>query len=218
MPAPSIRQRKRTTQRGTVRPQCRPRLENLEDRLVLFTGITLASDPLTQYATIQAAVNAANPGDTVQVGPGVYQENLVVNKSLTFLGQNHGSNPNSSNPSTQAIIEPAANDPINGNVVEIEASNVTFDGFTIEGSNPNLTGGTTINGVSINAGFGISNFDANNNFAVNNIVVQNNIVKDINLGGIAFDTFGASFRTDEQRHLHEQNLKRGRLRPELFRD
>ena len=33
------------------------------------------------YATIQAAVNAAAPGDTVRVAPGLYAENVVVNTS-----------------------------------------------------------------------------------------------------------------------------------------
>jgi len=38
------------------------------------------------YTTIQAAVNAANPGDTVRVAQGVYIENVVVNKSITLEG------------------------------------------------------------------------------------------------------------------------------------
>src|SRR6185295_901090 len=39
------------------------------------------------YATIAAAVNAAQPGDTVFIQPGTYAENLVITKDyLTLVG------------------------------------------------------------------------------------------------------------------------------------
>ncbi len=39
-----------------------------------------------QFKTIQQAVDAANPGDTVLVALGTYAENVVVNKPVTVTG------------------------------------------------------------------------------------------------------------------------------------
>jgi hypothetical protein len=39
-----------------------------------------------EYTTIQAAVNAASPGNTIIVYDGVYDEQVVINKSLTIQG------------------------------------------------------------------------------------------------------------------------------------
>ncbi|MGA2768170.1 MAG: PQQ-binding-like beta-propeller repeat protein [Candidatus Bathyarchaeia archaeon] len=39
------------------------------------------------YATIQAAINAATPGATVWIAPGVYHESLVINKTITLIGK-----------------------------------------------------------------------------------------------------------------------------------
>lgn len=38
------------------------------------------------YATIQAAINAAVAGDTISVGAGTYTENINVNKNVTIIG------------------------------------------------------------------------------------------------------------------------------------
>lgn len=40
------------------------------------------------YPTIQAAVNAAIPGDTVHVSSGTYYESVMVNKTVLLIGQN----------------------------------------------------------------------------------------------------------------------------------
>jgi len=58
--------------------------------LSLFIGLVshVSANELTvgtgHYTTIQAAVNAAQPDDTVLIPPGTYSENVLVNKSLTI--------------------------------------------------------------------------------------------------------------------------------------
>src|SRR5262245_55236633 len=69
--------------------RARPVLEALEDRVLLST--LLVDDDRAQFrnapfTTISAAVAAASPGDTIKVAPGLYQESVLVNKTLTLLG------------------------------------------------------------------------------------------------------------------------------------
>jgi len=76
----------------------------------------------TEYATIQAAVNASNDGDTVYVYNGTYHEwKINVTKSICLVGQSK----------TTTIIE---GDPETGPIIKIEASNVNISGFTIQES------------------------------------------------------------------------------------
>jgi parallel beta-helix repeat protein len=69
------------------------------------------------YPTIQEAINNASSGDTIFVRKGIYTENIVINKSITLIGEDRES----------TIIDGGAT----GNVISIKASNVTINGFTI---------------------------------------------------------------------------------------
>jgi parallel beta-helix repeat protein len=72
-----------------------------------------------QYKTIQQAVDAAKPGDTVSVAPGTYTENVVVNKPLTITAA-------SARPTVQAA------DP-SKDVFMLSSPGVRIDGLTITG-------------------------------------------------------------------------------------
>jgi parallel beta-helix repeat protein len=72
------------------------------------------------YDTIQKAVDAANPYDTIIVRTGIYRENIFINKTLTLVGENRN---------TTKIDGGSL-----GNVIHIRASNVAIINFTIQNS------------------------------------------------------------------------------------
>ncbi len=99
-------------------------------------GTTLIVDdnlacPGAMYSTIQAAVNDANPGETIQVCAGTYPEHVALNKSLTLEGPNMGT-PGNGSRSGEAIVDGTDT----GTPFAITANDVTVDGFTVQnGSN-----------------------------------------------------------------------------------
>lgn len=67
------------------------------------------------YQTISSAITAASPGDSVIVHPGIYHENILINKKLSLIGEG------------LPIIAPD-----NGQeAVLVTAKNVVFKGFKI---------------------------------------------------------------------------------------
>ncbi len=74
----------------------------------------------TDYPTIQEAISHANPGDTIFIHKGSYYENVIVNKSVSLVGEDMDS----------TIIDGRAN----GSVISIRANNVNINGFTIQNS------------------------------------------------------------------------------------
>ena len=71
------------------------------------------------YATIQAAINAANAGDTVNVCPGSYIENVTINKANLTVSSTGGDG--------VTIIRAA----VINSVVTVTGSNATIAGFTL---------------------------------------------------------------------------------------
>jgi hypothetical protein len=74
-------------QRRRSRYRAALRIEHLEGR---FVPAVLDMNTHLSYATIQEAVNAANPGDTVLADAGTYSESVTINKALTLEGAQHG--------------------------------------------------------------------------------------------------------------------------------
>ena len=58
-----------------------------QGNIVVETGATSILQVPWDFPTIQAAINGAESGDTIQVSAGTYYERIVVNKSVTLLGE-----------------------------------------------------------------------------------------------------------------------------------
>ncbi len=83
-------------------------------------GITVGK--AGSYKTIQGAVSAAAPGDTISVSPGAYRENVVVDKPLTIKSSNGAAATTitAANPSKDAFL--------------LTGADIRIEGFTITGA------------------------------------------------------------------------------------
>lgn len=163
-------------------------------------GMASATDcnaAATASMTIQGAVNAANPGDTIRVCPGTYTENVNVNKQLMILGPNAAIDPNTGTRVEEAIVRTAISNPVDATncafitdsaIVTLSVAGITFNGFTLDGDNPNLTSTFNFNGANIDAYSGVYSTPAVAENA--NQTVTNNIVRNIGEFGIFLNGTG----------------------------
>jgi parallel beta-helix repeat protein len=127
--------------------------------------------------SIQAAVNAADPDDTIIVRDGIYTENINVNNRLTIQSENGSAN---------CIIQ--AEDS-HDHVFEVKADYVNISGFTVEGATDYSSGiyfyhaeHCTISNNKANSNYnGIDLWDSNNNNRLTNNTVSNNSYYGISL-------------------------------------
>ncbi|MDH5481798.1 MAG: right-handed parallel beta-helix repeat-containing protein [Candidatus Bathyarchaeota archaeon] len=116
-----------------------------------------------KYSSIQEALNNANEGNTIFVSSGVYYEDIVVNKSVSLVGENK------------------YNTIIDGNgtqIIEIRENDTTLAGFTVRNgstgillyysSNSNISNNIIAN-ISM---YGISFSDSNNNTVSDNLLLN----------------------------------------------
>jgi nitrous oxidase accessory protein len=83
---------------------------------------TLTVSQVGQYQSIQKAITEAQPGDVIEVGPGTYTGNLLIDKQLSLIG----------------IGGPIVHGIGSGSVVVITAESCIFRGFRVEHSGRDL--------------------------------------------------------------------------------
>jgi hypothetical protein len=149
------------------------------------------------FTTIQSAIAAASAGDTIQVCPGIYNELVTVDKTLTIVGAQAGVD-------ARTRVVPVTSESVVGSgdgAFQIEADKVVIDGFTIQGVNndpsaPPFTGLGA--GVWTNPGFS----GTQGGHQILNNIIQNNIT------GIELDNTG-TFQTRVQFNLIRNNNNPG---------
>ena len=123
------------------------------------------------FSSIQDAIGASQNGDTIKVYDGTYYENVVVNKTVSLIG--NGSD-------TTTIIGNGER----GGVVTIHSDNTYFSGFTINCDGAGISSAIAIysnnntinNNVCTNCYNGILIYKSSiNNIVANNFVHLNNI-------------------------------------------
>ena len=110
------------------------------------------ADGITQsvHSTIQAAIDAADAGDTILVAPGTYKEQLVVDKALSILGRNASIAGTGTRNDEVIITYP---DDLKDDYLElvyIGADDVTFSGFSLDDGDYEVdTNGITVHGDNV---------------------------------------------------------------------
>lgn len=178
----------------------------IEDILVggkqeYFKTLTVCNENTdTPYATIQEAINAANSGDTITIGAGIYDEAINLNKAVNLVGPNADINPNGDNdlPSSrgeEAILTGGINitrqDKDSSESISIKGLKFTKSGIYSVGwgNDPNLNSITIENNVFENIANELNNSGKNVSAIHFNLAdnqpVQNCTIKNNRISGVA---------------------------------
>ena len=146
-----------------------------------FTLIQLkASSPKkikvpADYRTIQKAVEAAMPGDVIDVSPGTYTENIVINKPLTISAPYGNSIIHAANSSFPCIL--------------VTVDNTTISGLTCQKGLHGIELWRSCNNMIAN---NTAKNNGNNGIILNksnsNRIINNDISNNDNYNGIALDS------------------------------
>jgi VCBS repeat-containing protein len=126
----------------------------------------------------------------VDVHAGTFAEQVLVNQPVKLLGARAGADARTRSGGGESIVVPSISnpDPFSAGavtVLEINANDVTVDGFTIDGDDTSLAdSGVHSGGASIDAATGIGSYTFGSGLRI-----RNNIVKNLTYTGLDFENF-----------------------------
>ncbi len=181
----SLFARSGSPRRASRRQPLRLAVEVLEDRAVPAVLVANINDPDANlpgdnlYAQIQEAVDAAAPGDLIQVHAGTYDPVTIAKDNLTIQEANANSNPVVDATGVPVAVAISAN---GVTIRGLEARNALGEedlerGFEVTGNDNTLIGNTATNNVH---GFGI--IGGQGNRLVGNIATGNSAGFEVALG------------------------------------
>ena len=155
--------------------------ENLEVDGEATWALATAEAPVTNgdkgYYSIQSAIDAASPGDTINVATGTYNENVIVNKELNIIA------------ASSPVVDGGGSGACFGIYESVGLSNVTIEGFEIR----NATYGIWIYGAGASSTTYNNITLTNNNIhnhAQNGILVTDCTVNGLTVSGNSVDNSG----------------------------
>lgn len=99
----------------------------------LLVAVNKTTCPTATYTSIQAAVNAASSGDTIRICPGVYVEQISIDKSLTLNAESGAILMPSSLASNTTSLSDSS--PLAVALLVANTTNVTISGLIVDGTN-----------------------------------------------------------------------------------
>jgi hypothetical protein len=108
------------------------------DFISFSDGTVTNLDQGKYYSTIQEAVYEANPGDTIQVAPGTYNERVYIDRKVTLIGDPGDPDTAGTGPNAPVLDGTGLGESVDGFQIQRDAhvSGVTIEGFEIR----NFTG------------------------------------------------------------------------------
>lgn len=142
------------------------------------------------FTSIQEAINASNPGDTILVHNGIYYEHPLIDKSIYLIGESRGSTIIDGQGLGRGSPVPNLSPESSGSIIAVAADSVTISQFKIQNSR---TGGSAIWIEARNMTTISSNIIQNNGDGIRILYSKNNIIYDNQINdnpytGLGFDS------------------------------
>ena len=128
--------------------------------------ITVDNSGGADFTSIQAAVDAASAGDTIEVRSGTYVENVVVNKQLILRGIDTGAG--------MPVVDAGGS----GSAITLNTDGIILEGFDVRDSGNGIYAtsnyNTLTNNTASNNNYGIYLYSSSNNNTLTSNNVSNN--------------------------------------------